>query len=222
MDRHWSTLGDILVVHNSTGNIVGYSSPDDLINTLITCTSGDGTSLIVSQIHIMNALTDLIEDDSIIYRSLDKNLFKQVYEEADTIYSRVLFIERAYDMLNSYLIYLVANRIDVESPCIMCDFGTLQKGGLLNETVGNCSKGAFYGIKIGKEYFKDIILKRLLTVEDKYEYEIENAKLMQKSSHVKTLANGQMIDLREQMEEVLILTGAIRLADKVINGEKIV
>lgn len=29
MDRYWSTIGNILVVHNSIGNIVGYSSPDE-------------------------------------------------------------------------------------------------------------------------------------------------------------------------------------------------
>lgn len=224
MDRYWSTLGDVLVVHNSIGNIVGYSSPDDLINTLITCDGGNDESLIASQIEYMDTFAKLIKDDSLIYSTPNKNLFKQVYEEADTIHSRVLFLERAHCILSAYLIYLVANRIDIESPCIMCDFGTLLKCGLINETVGNCSKGAFYGIKVDKNCFKDIILERLLTTEDKHEYEIENAKLLKDSSCISTLPNGQIqkLDLREQMKRVLIITGAIRLADKIINGEEIV
>lgn len=119
MDRYWSTIGDILVVHNSIGNIVGYSSPDDLINTLITCDGGNDESLIASQIEYMNTVAKLIKDDSLIYSTPNKNLFKQVYEEVNIIHSRSLFIERAHSILSAYLVYLVANRIDIKSPCIM-------------------------------------------------------------------------------------------------------
>lgn len=223
MDRYWSILGNILVVRNSIGDIVGYSSPDDLINTLITCGGENNESLITSHIEYMTTAAKLIKDDSLIYSDPNKNLFKQVYKEANTIHSRVLFLERAHCILSAYLIYLVANRLDTESPCIMCDFGTLLKGGLINETVGNCSKGAFYGIKVDKNCFKDIVIERLLTAEDEHEYEIENAKLLKDSSCISTLPNGQIqkLDLKEQMKKVLIITGTIRLADKVINGEKI-